>query len=392
MAAVSDRAGVRAGIQRGPATWYAYLLLGYFTYLNTSQGNIVPFLIAALDLSYGAVSLHTSAIACGLLLIGLTGDRVVARYGRRAMMIFGGLASTLGLLALALAPSVYVTVTACLFMGLTGAFIPAVVSALLSDIHGARRDVALTEANAVCYAFAIAAPLIAGLAVWAGWSWRLVPLAGIAAAIVIVGAYWRYPIPAGAKASASTRSAALPPAYWGYWAMLGFAVALEFAALLWAPAYLEKVVGLSPSSAAIGAGAFFVAMLAGRTLGIRVVSIYPPRNIFFALMALTLAGFVAYWSAAQPILAILGLFVIGIGISLLFPITISFAMGAAGAASDRASARAMLAPGLAVILTPPLLGSLADNVGLWLSQAMIPVFATLTIAAFLVAQGIERRG
>ena len=374
---------------RGPVTWYAYLLLGYFTFLPTSQGNVVPFLQAELGLSYAAVSLHSSAIACGLLIVGLTGDRIIARFGRRAMFRFGALASALALACLGLAPTVYATVASCFFMGVTGAFIPAIVSALLSDIHGDRRDIALTEANAVCYGFAIAAPLIAAFAVWMGWSWRLVPFAGVASALVIVAAYWRQPIPEGGTSGDGEGKARLPPAYWAYWAMLGFAVALEFSALLWAPAYLEQVIGLSPSNAALGAGVFFVAMLAGRTLGIKVVSRYDPRAIYLAITAITLVGFALYWPWRVPAVAVAGLFLIGLGIALLFPILISFALGAAPGASNRASTRSMLAPALAVILNPPLLGLLADNVGLWWAQGMIVVFVALTFAAFLVARRLE---
>ena len=390
MTAVSDGAAQRAPICRDAVTWYAYLLLGYFTYLATSQGNIVPFLMEELGLSYGVVSLHSSMLAVGVLIIGLIGDRIVARFSRRATLAGSALVSATAVALLAAAPSVQVTVSASFLIGLTGAFIPAIVPALLSDIHGSRRDVAITESNALSYVFAIAAPLIAGYAVWMGWSWRLVPLSAVAAAVVIVATYWRYPVPSGVVQSAAADNAPLPAAYWGYWAMLGFAVALEFSALLWAPAYLEKVVGLTPSAAAVGGGAFFAAMLVGRTAGIRLVGIYSPRAIFLALMVLTFAGFAAYWTAGTPWLAIVGLFFVGLGISLLFPLTISFALGVAGPASDRAATRVMLAPGLAIVFNPPLLGSLADGVGLWLAQLMIPVFASLVLASYFVAWRLER--
>ena len=89
--------------------------------------------------------------------------------------------------------------------------------------------------------------------------------------------------------------------------------------------------------------------------------------------------------------AIAGLFGIGLGISLLFPLTLTFAMGAAGAAADRASARIMLAPGLAVLVTPPFLGAIADGAGLWPAQVMVAVFMLLAVAAFLTAEFAERR-
>ena len=33
-----------AAMRRDPATWYGYLLLGFFTFLLNIQGNILPFL------------------------------------------------------------------------------------------------------------------------------------------------------------------------------------------------------------------------------------------------------------------------------------------------------------------------------------------------------------
>ena len=49
------------GIRRTRVTWYSYLMLGFFTYLQNIQGNILPFLKAEPALSYRAVGLHASA-------------------------------------------------------------------------------------------------------------------------------------------------------------------------------------------------------------------------------------------------------------------------------------------------------------------------------------------
>ncbi|MEX0851849.1 MAG: MFS transporter [Bauldia sp.] len=384
MQAVPEVAAVPAGA-RDAATWYGYLALGAFTYLISIQGNIIPFLKAELDLSYRAVSLHTSGIAVGLLVIGLLGDRLVSAFGRRTMLRVGLLGGGLAMALLTLAPAASVSVATCVLFGLLGAFVPAVVPALLSDIYGERREVAFTESNAVAYAFAIMAPLIAGTAVWAGWNWRVVPLVGTLAAVVIVTAFWRLPVPEGAPPAAG-KPATLPPAFWAYWAMLGSVVALEFSVLLWAPTFLETVVGLTPSSAAMGAAAFFVAMLLGRTVGIRLVRMFAARDLFLAAAATTLVGFVAYWGGSSvPAVSIAGLFVVGLGIALTFPLTLGLAIGAAGAEANRASARVMLAPALAILLNPPLLGAIADGAGLRLAQLMVPVFTLLAVAAFLAA-------
>jgi fucose permease len=259
-----------------------------------------------------------------------------------------------------------------------------------ADLHGARRDVAYAEANALCYVFAIAAPVISALAVWLGWSWRTGLVAGTIGGIGIALMFLRTPVPAQ-RAPAASSAAPLPAAFWAFWLMLAFSVAAEFSALLWAPSYLGQVVGLSPSLAAIGAGAFFAGMLTGRTISIRLVRLFSLRNLALGSITTGLLGFLAYWSRGEPAVAIGGLFVIGLGIAMLFPLSLGFGMTAAGPAGARASARLVVAPGLAVLLNPPLLGTIADHAGLWLAQLTIPAFLALAVAAFLVGERLAKR-
>lgn len=384
IAAAGDRAA------RGAATWYAYLLLGYFTYLISIQGNILPFLKAELELSYRAVSLHTSVIAIGLIVVGLFGERFSQRFGRRAAFRVGVAGSAAAVLLLCLSPVAWASIASCALFGLFGGLVPMTVNAVLSDLHGARREVAFTEANAVAYAFAIMAPVLAGLCVWLGFNWRAVIVVGAAVGIAILLRFFRVALPEVDRHAVMDR-ARLPTAFWLHSAALGFGVALEFSVLLWAPAYLEQVVGLEPTSAAIGAAAFFLAMLAGRIGGTGLVHIVPARTLFFAACATTLAGFAAYWGAAEPIVVLIGLFIVGLGVSLTFPLLLGFAMNAAAPASGLAATRLMLAPALAIMFGPPLLGSLADGLGLGIAQLMTPVLAILMLGSFLVGEASGRR-
>ena len=389
MTSANGTTTLRAGISRDALTWYCYLAIGYFTYLVSIQGNILPFLQAELHLSYGAVSLHTSAIAVGVILVGLFGDRLTRRHGRRRMLLVGGIGAAGAAVLLAVAPAAWATIGSCFLFGLLGGFIPAIVPAVFSDTYGARTNVAITESNAVAYGFAVLAPVIAATGAALDWNWRIVPLAGASMGIAIVTVFFRLPVPENGRAAGTTAST-LPPAFWAYWAMLGCVVAVEFSVLLWAPAFLERVVGMSASAAALGAAAFFAAMLIGRTAGIGLVRAFYGRRIFLGVAATTLVGFAAYWGAGNPPVVLAGLFVVGLGISLLFPLTLSFAMESAGNAPDRAATRTMLAPGLAILLSPPLLGAVADNFGLRLAQFATPVFMVLAVVAFLVAERLRR--
>ena len=133
-------------------------------------------------------------------------------------------------------------------MGALGGLLPAIVPAVLADLHGERRAQAYAGQAIVAYAFGLAAPLLAGFAIWAELGWRAAVLAGVAAGIAIGLGFRRMQLPEVAPPpveGAPRTSASLPPAYWAYWALLIASCALEFCLLFWAPSYLERIVGYS---------------------------------------------------------------------------------------------------------------------------------------------------
>lgn len=391
--AASSDGPVRAtAIRRTRVTWYSYLMLGLFTGLLTIQGNILPFLKAELDLSYGAVSLHSSALAAGLIAVGLLGDRVVRRHGRRRALRLGAAGISAGAVLLCLAPAAWASIGSCALMGLLGGLIPTVVAAVLAETHGeGGRDVAYAEATAVTYAFAMLGPLATGLFVALSLDWRGVVLLGAAFGGLLLVAFRRAPLPDPPGASASGRGAGLPAAYWAYWALLATTVALEFCVLIWAPEFLERVAGLPRATAAGSAAAFSLAMLLGRIGASRLVGLVAAQHLFLAALLVAVLGFLAYWGTGRPLAAVAGLFVLGLGVAPLYPLSLGFAVGAVGARGDAASARVMLAMGLAILLTPALLGGLADEVGLRLAHLILPGLVAAALLCLVLARALERR-
>ncbi len=155
-------------------TWYCYLTLGLFTYLLNIQGNILPFLRAELALSYRAVSLHSSALAAGLILAGLLGDRIVRRCGRRLALLISVAGSSVGAILLCIAPAPWASIGSCALIGVLGGLIPGTVPAVLAETHDETgRDVAYAEANATSYACAVLGPLATGLFVVLAVGWRV---------------------------------------------------------------------------------------------------------------------------------------------------------------------------------------------------------------------------
>lgn len=378
------------GIVRGPLTWHLYLFVGFFQYLIGIQGNVLPFLQRELDLSYRTVGLHPSAVAVGAILVGIFGDTLVRRFGRRSMLIVGASGFVVAAVFLCLAPAAPVSIASCFLMGAFGGFIPTVVFATLAEIHADNRSVAFNEATAVAYLFGIMAPLMTGFFVWISLGWRSAVLAGVAVGVAAIASFIRQaPLPEAA--SRGLLAGRLPAAYWAYWTALAFSVATEFSVLLWAPAFLERVVGLSTAAAATAAVAFAIAMFTGRVAGSGLARFIAAPRLFTATLVVSFAGFVLYWGVAgQPIVAVVGLFVLGLGLAQTYPLSFGQAMGTAGSLGDRASVRTAIAAGVALLSMPAALGFFADGFGLHRAHLIVPCLMVAALAAFQVGRALER--
>jgi fucose permease len=383
-----------ARFRRDPATWYAYLMLGFFGFALNVQGNIVPLLKAELGLSYRTVGLHASALAGGLMTTGLTGTPILKRLGRRRAMWLGALGLLIGIVLLCSATHPAMSIGACALIGAVGGLVPIVVAAALADLHGDRRDVAYAEANAASYLFSLLGPLGIGAALALGINWRFALLFGTALGMLVVSRFRRARLPDAPVTAATGRGGGLDIVYWSYWATLALGVATEYCVLLWAPEYLERVTGLSRSGAAVGAGAFMVAMIGGRLAGSRLLDRYAAPVLLRSALLVALAGFVVYWGFGDAarvgvgwaaFCGVLGLFVIGLGVAPIYPLTLALAVRAAGPFAALASARTTLASGGAILLMPALLGTAADQVGLARAMLVVPLLVALALASAATA-------
>ncbi len=280
-------------------------------------------------------------------------------------------------------------------MGALGGLLPAVVPAVLADLHGPRRAQAFAGQAIVAYVFGLAAPLLAGLVIWAELGWRAAVLIGAAAGIAILLRYRRVAVPEaaphGAHAGARQERRGLPAAYWAYWALLIASCALEFCLLFWAPSYLERIVGFEPALAATAAAGFPLGMLIGRIALRTLVGRVAQRRLLIGALALVFCGFLIYWGSAWPPAVVAGVFVIGLGVAPLYPLVTDFAIGAAPKAKDLASMRLAIAFGLALLLAPIALGALADELGLGPAHLALPALVLLAYVAFFVGQALQKR-
>jgi predicted MFS family arabinose efflux permease len=381
-------AAPRPVLERDAVTRLVYLMLGLWGFLLYALGPALPALRDDLEVSRAAVGLHTTFVALGAIAVGALGDRVVVRLGRRRAFWTAAACLAGGALLLAGGTVLAVTLTGSALLGLSGALIVVLVQSTLADRHGGLGAAALLEANALATGLGAAAPFVVALAIVAGSSWRAV-FAGVAIlalpALALAYRAVEFPPPVPVHATGSGR---LPASYWTLWAALLAFIAAEFCIAFWSTDYLQSEHELRPSTAAASASLFLVGMTAGRLAGGRLARRLPGTWLLAGALAVAAAAFTGFWllPAAAGVVAALAL--TGLGVSVLYPVTLSLALDTAAGRTDAASARAAFASGFAIAIAPFALGALADASGLRAAYGIVPVL--LAAGAILLRTALSR--
>lgn len=384
-------APTRPGFTRDRFTWAAYLLLGYFAYMESLLGPLMPFLRAELNLNYAIGSLHVSAFAVGMVLIGLLGDALVRRLGSRLALWGGAAGMAVGAAGLALAGHPALTIAASGLMGTLGTLLLVTQQASLAHRHGERRAVAFTEGNILAGLCAMFAPLTVGLAVSGGISWRaslLLPLPLLAIMLLREG---RRPVPEPTYQTGDrAQQQGLSPRFWAYWLVTFASVAAEWSFGFFGADYMHTIAGLPIEQAVTAMSIFFLAMFIGRIIGSGLSHRLLPEHVLTGAVAIALLGAVLFWQAPSVTLTIAGLALAGLGVGNLYPFSLAAAIGAAPEQAARASTRVTLATGTAILLAPLVLGSSADWVGIGSAFALVPTLLVVALVLTLAVQWVPR--
>jgi MFS family permease len=374
-------------------TWLAYGMLAYFAYLQAALGPAIPFLRQELNLTYTVAGFHASAMALGMIGAGLSADRAAARWGRRPIFWIGGAGMAMGAILLTMANTAIFTVLGAGLMGALGGMLIIMLQSGLSDRHGERRATAFTESNVVASMGALAAPsLIGGFQAAAlGWRWALLLIVLIWGVAFIQFRHVLIPergdrTPRQAGIAPQKRAQRLPAQFWLLWGVIFTAVAMEWCMGFWGAAFMESSTGLTPTGASAAMSIFFGAIVISRFVGSRLTRRYESMSLLLAALLLVGIGFPLFWLSPSIPLTLGGLFITGLGIANLFPLTLAGATSVASHMADTVSARISLAAGMAIFLAPQILGALADQVGIQWAYSVVPILLVAAITITLITR------
>ncbi|MFI1996201.1 MFS transporter [Actinoplanes sp. NPDC020271] len=375
---------------RDAPTVLSYATLGCFTFWLYAFGPAVTLLRTELGFSYTLLGVYEVVLSLGAAVAGASFAWFARRLSRGALLWSSALATIAGAGLFTLVRSVPGTLVAAGLFGMAGATLLTVIQAVLSDRHGSRRDRALTEANIGAGASAVLAPLVLGALAAGVLGWRATFALPAVVLVVLYLRYRREPLPAPAHSEVGAgRSGRLPAACWLFALLTAFGSAIEFCLVYFAPQLLVHT-GMTATAASTALSANYLGILLGRVGGARVTRAEGRTVMILSIsLVVTAVGFALFWLPDQPILAVTGLFVCGVGIANLYPLAMALTLDASDGREDRANARSQVVLGLVAAASPYLLGALADGYGLATGFAVVP--ALIVLSALLLRSGLGLR-
>ena len=133
---------------------------------------------------------------------------------------------------------------------------------------------------------------------------------------------------------------------------------------------------------------FFAGGIIGRLVASKLAKQLGRRKILVGAIVLALLGFGLFWLAPVTWVALLGMFLMGLGVSNFYTMVLSLALDASDGNDKLAGSRATLASGLAILLLPLLLGYMADHLGIRLAFGLVGVLIVLLSTVLRIAANV----
>lgn len=377
-----------SGFQRDRLTLLCYGLLAYMGYLFVSPAVFLPRLRDELGLSYSITASHIAATAAGAVVMSALLPRLERRYRRRPLVWGGVVGSACGSVLLVSARHPGVSIAAMLVIGLTSTPIVVLTQAVLADIHGESRAVALAEGSTVASVGSVLSPvIIGGAASVLPVDWRAGVVFGALCGMAAAAVFHRWPVPDGGTLG-KERALALPTAFRLPAGLMFACVSVEVCTTFLGPTYLRDAVGYSEDATAALAAVFLITLVVGR-IGTSVLTrrLHAPRVLAIGLVV-TAVGFALLWGSTGRVPSAVGYAVTGVGVAAMFPLNIALIVAAAPERSGQAVSASLLVAALADLVAPLALGVLADVTDIRSAFVVVPIGL---IGAAVLLRVVSRR-
>ncbi|MEU9025785.1 MFS transporter [Actinomadura sp. NPDC048394] len=147
----------------------------------------------------------------------------------------------------------------------------------------------------------------------------------------------------------------------------------------WSAIYLRESLGTGPGTAGLGYAGCAIAMTAGRLAGDRVVARFGPVAVLRTGSLVAAAGLALGLLLGNPVAAVSGFTLFGLGVAVVAPVTFSAAGNVPGVPAAAGISRVTGVGYLGLLGGPPVIGFVAQGVGLAWALAVPAALAGLIV-------------
>lgn len=368
------------------------VLFAFFVSGAASQplGSFIPFLRETYGFSYDLSGVLLSCQSGGNLLSVMVAGFLPLWLGRRRAILITAVWMMVAYLIFAAGlGSTPLLVAAFLMTGVARGGNSNFSNTMVSTLPGER---AAQGYNLLHGCFAVGALLSPLLLVffagrWPGTGWRV--MAGLLCLLCVsqLVVYARMPLPAEPPrkgVAAADHSFLKVKQFWLGSAMLFFYISVEYAIVGWLVSYFQDTGVLSASWSQMMNSLLWLVIFCGRMIGAAITGKISRSRLLLMDGAGFFAFFLVMFFSRNPILIVLGLMGVGLFMATIYPT--AFAFGSDCIRGNDLGCSIMIFTGSAGgIVTPALVGLVAERAGIRAGMGLVAVFTALLLLCIVLS-------
>lgn len=341
----------------------------------------IPTVKNQLQITSSQLGVALLGIAVGAIMGMPAMGSLIARWGTRKVTTTGALLGSILTPVLLLAPNYPLLMTALVLYGATSAITDVAMNAQGVTVENRMGKVIMSSLHALFSIGGLAGSLFAVLMLTAGVSPGAHLVTAAALSLVLILCTERFLLPDRTEAHKTERGFLLPRGQLLLLGMLTFiSLMTEGAIADWSALYMHQELEVKSEIVALGYAGFSLAMAVGRLVGDRLVISFGRNLLLRAGGMLAALGFSALL-LENYLLAILGFICAGFGLSNIIPLLFSAAGNIKNVQPGVGIATVSGTGYIGFLVGPPLVGFLADRIGLTYALGMFVILMVFVVSA-----------
>jgi predicted MFS family arabinose efflux permease len=368
--------------QRNGQFWLLALQVATVNFFTGGFGPSQALLREDQGTSLGIAGLHGTALGIAAIVAGALNSKLVHRYGRSNTTWLGLTIFSIGITIFVFAPPVQFTLVATFITGVGLSTVINNVNSAGSHAFADNSHVAVAQINAIAIAGFVTGNFIIGTtANIFRDQWRMGLLITIPFIWLMFIRGRKYQPELHIPEEGGPQRGKLSRGYWLSWFGFLISISAEFATSFWSASLISVRTEASAAVSTLAMIAFGTGIGTGRWYAGRVLKRFHADQQLKIALILQFIAFALFWSSNILILCLITLFFVGLGLSVQFPLFTLRMVAFSEGRPDLAIGKSSIAAGIAIALSPLILGILGDQFGISRAYIMVPVLILIAFAA-----------